>query len=1039
MRPKAVRLAKLSRPAPTGVISRERLFARIDAVRTCPLIWISGPPGAGKTTLATSYIEARAVPHLWYQIDAGDLDPSSVFHHLGLALHGRVRSRSLVPDEQSTDLAGFSVRFFRDLFARTADGLVLVLDAYHELPESSAIHGMIRIAVEQAPPGTTLVVLSRSAPPPAMAVLRAASRLASLDWQDLRLSLEETARIADMDPDRAAHLHAACGGWPAGLRLLLGAGASTAAVDLEHVADYFAEEVLARQPDETRTFLLQTSVVTDLTPALAAALTRNPRAGDILEGLHRANTFTERRGDPAVTYRYHDLFRTCLRDAALREWGDVGMQDVQTRAAAILEAHGDVEASVILYLEAGAWASAARVSLAAAPGLIAQGRLSTLHRWIRQLPGFLVERSGALLSCLGTSQIATDPRAARDALASAFGRFEVEGNAAGQAQAAAGIIETFYFEQADYRPLDPWIAALEALLVGGVAFPSAEAELRAWSMLQTAITFRHPAHPFLSRCAEHVLALVSRPLDVNQRVRAAALLLTCFDWFQTEKASGLVGLMRPVLADRDLADFHRVWWQLTEFHHFRQSGDSVAATQALEIWRRTLSATGLRAPQPAVLMVELWGAAGTGDLASVDALMSKLLATAGYASLRPQERTLLLSLQAEWLLLKRDFRAAVDVLVTAIDLTAALGCEGHAIQLHLAAAVAHTGQGEFAVAQQHLDRLDALLPAVGAEKVRFGALQVAAFRALRCGEGTEAGVCLERAFALGRRYGYVNAFLWLPWMAAELVAHALARGIETEYACRLVRARQLPPPADRPASWPWPVRIQCLGPLEIRLDGIPLAFPGKAPKRPLALLAGLLSRGGRQVGAQALWDALWPDLEGDAAADAFTMALHRMRKLLGSDAAILLQDGRLSLNPALCWVDAWAFDACVDAADDIPALDAALDLYRGHFLESDAPQAWSLATRDRHRAQMLRAIERVAGAEAATGRHEVAERIYRRGQSIDPLCEALYQGQIRCLLKLGQRAEAARAFARCADVLDAAFNVPPSPDTSALMRGLPTR
>lgn len=1040
MRSKVV-LAKLSRPTSTGVIARERLFVRIDAARTGPLLWISGPPGGGKTTLASTYIETRMVPHIWYQIDAGDHDPSNVFHHLGLAVPGRKRSQSLVPHDQSTDLTGFSMRFFRSLYARSPAGLTLVFDGFHKLPAVSPTNAVIRIAVEQAPPGTTIVVLSRTAPPPAMAALRAAGRLALIDGQELRLSLDETACIVGIGPAEASRLQDACGGWPAGLRLLLAAGAraSATAVDLEHVADYFAEEVLARQPAHARDFLLQTSVVTNLTPSLAAALSQNSRAGAILEGLHRTNTFTERRGDPAVTYRYHDLFRACLRDIALREWGDVRMQDLQTRAAAILEAHDDIEAAVVLYLEAGEWAAAARVILAGAPRLIAQGRLPTLHRWVRDLPGLLVERSGALLYCLGTARIASNPCVARVALERAFARFGIEGNVAGQAQAAAGIIETFYFEQGDYRPLDPWIASLQALLVHGVAFPSGEAELRAWSMLQTAITFRHPAHPFLSRCAEHVLELLSRPLDINQRVRAAALLLTCFDWFQTEKASGLVGLLRPALADRNLADFHRVWWQLTEFHHFRQSGDSVAATQALDAWRRSLTAAGLRAPAVAVLMVELWGASGSGDLASVDALMSKLLATAGYASLRAQEQTLLLSLQAEWLLLKRDFRAAADVLATAVDLTTSLGCEGHEIQLHLAAVVAHTGLGEFAVAREHVDRLDALLPAVGAEKVRYGALLVSAFRALRCGECAEAETCLERAFALGRRYGYVNAFLWLPWMASELVVHALVLGIETEYACRLVRARQLQPPGNRPAAWPWPVRIYCLGPLEIFLDGIPLAFPGKAPKRPLALLAGLLSRGGRQVGAQALWDALWPDLEGDAAADAFTMALHRMRKILGSDAAILLQDGRLSLNPALCWVDAWAFDECADAAHDIPSLDAALDLYRGHFLESDAPQAWSLATRDRHRTQMLQAIERVAGTEAAAGRHESAARIYGRGQSIDPLCEALYQGQIRCLLNLGQRAEAARVYARCADMLAAAFNVTPSLETSEMLQRLPTR
>ena len=78
-------IAKISTPRLFGIVARERLFACLDENRGRPLIWLDGPPGAGKTTLVASYLEARNIPTLWYQVEPSDADPANLFHYLTLA------------------------------------------------------------------------------------------------------------------------------------------------------------------------------------------------------------------------------------------------------------------------------------------------------------------------------------------------------------------------------------------------------------------------------------------------------------------------------------------------------------------------------------------------------------------------------------------------------------------------------------------------------------------------------------------------------------------------------------------------------------------------------------------------------------------------------------------------------------------------------------------------------------------------------------------------------------------------------------------
>src|SRR3989441_9057710 len=80
-----VTLAKFSRPGLYNVLKRERLFARIDALRAHPILWIAGPPGARKSTLVGSYVVSRRLNGIWFQTDTGDADPGTFFHYLTLA------------------------------------------------------------------------------------------------------------------------------------------------------------------------------------------------------------------------------------------------------------------------------------------------------------------------------------------------------------------------------------------------------------------------------------------------------------------------------------------------------------------------------------------------------------------------------------------------------------------------------------------------------------------------------------------------------------------------------------------------------------------------------------------------------------------------------------------------------------------------------------------------------------------------------------------------------------------------------------------
>jgi LuxR family maltose regulon positive regulatory protein len=263
---------------------------------------------------------------------------------------------------------------------------------------------------------------------------------------------------------------------------------------------------------------------------------------------------------------------------------------------------------------------------------------------------------------------------------------------------------------------------------------------------------------------------------------------------------------------------------------------------------------------------------------------------------------------------------------------------------------------------------------------------------------------------------------------------ALEEGIEVELVQQIIRMFRLKPPASAPDLWPWPIRIRTLGSFEVLVGDKPLEYSRKIPKKTLSLLKALIAFGGREVPEQLLCDALWADEEADAARQALGITILRLRKLLESNDAVMQQGGKVTLDRALCWVDAWRFEERLARPEECATASRALQLYGGSFLPEDEGESWSVAPRERLRGKFIHTLATHGKSLEGAGDTEGAIRLYLRGVDADPIVEAFHQGLMRCYQRLGRHTEAISVYRRMRQTLSAVLSVAPSLETQTLYR-----
>jgi ATP/maltotriose-dependent transcriptional regulator MalT/DNA-binding SARP family transcriptional activator len=1016
-------MPKITMPSMPKCYLRQRVFARLNHLASCGLIWISAPAGYGKTTAASSYLRDSRRPTIWYQCDEDDADIGSFFHYLALARKSLLDGAlpAFAP-QYLTAVPTFCRNFFRHWFAELPHGSTLVLDNWQDVPADAALTHLLPIITDQLPAQAQLIVISRNEPGANMGRLASSERMGKLDITDLQLSREETDEVVRLQAAACGRseaidvdgVYATTQGWAAGVTLLMRHGIRAQAApqhgrvgSTQTIFDYLAAEAFERLNLPSQDFLLRVACLEHIRVCVAQRLFRGDDVASILETLTRQNVFTVYRAD-ADSYHFHPLFRSFLQRRLAATRAPEEQREWLLAAARALSAEGDSEAGIYLLLQARGWAEAASLIRAVAAKFVEQARLTTLLHWIEALPSDTVADDGWLIYWRGICGLTLDFASARAYFEDAYACFRASEDRAGEMLACSAILQHITYGYLDYRAMLPWISTLERILDEAPRFPDSRVELKVRAAFMLALSQAIPRHTKLMSSVEQVASLVRAEHDLISRAEGISALLHFFSRFgRTPQYGDLDVVLGQTLDDGALPPIHRLNLLWLHAYQLHSSGDPERVLAILGEARALARHEGLQSEDTRMRLCELQAQEIAG---------STTLALATFSELEPYVRGMPPIPRAHFLYVRAIFELACGNIEDALKYSEQSVPLIRTCHWHIGEALALTGLaevycalGRYGEASRCLYECASITEGVQAPLVEFNTQLVRAEIARNVRSRDEFEIELAKAFALGREQGYANGFHTSSQMLRRLVPYGVQLGIEASYCRWVITKRRFQPPNTGFAGWPWPVKIRAMGRLRIYLEDAELTFSGKAQRKPLDMLKLLIALP-HGVEMNQCVDTLWPDLEGDAARNAMDIALHRLRKILRAKDAVQLSNGSVMLNKNIVWLDAMAlehFSPELLRSGELPrTIDEVLDLYRGSLLAAEEASGPILRARDRLRAKFLHIVSHLAKRLEQSQRWDEMASLYVRAIEREPCEEPLRRGLLHALRGQGQNGQA---------------------------------
>ncbi len=1003
-------------------LHRERLVDALHANIPKKLIVIAAPPGYGKTTLLADFHHHTEIPTCWVRLTEADAD---VMHLASLLQHSlerrfrRLRGRPNLDALASTSPAALARSFASAIEIHVGEAFAVLMDDVHLINSSRPVLEFLDEFLVCQPGQVTLIAAGREVLDISLAKLMAEGSLAGLGPQDLALTpmeLTEVARLqlgVNLDTAEADSLLEETRGWVTGVLLsrTLGNDLLRGIRDTSTplVYDYLAAVVLNRVSDDVRNFLLEAAVLPVMTPEACDTVLGRDDSGRLLARLTRSGLFLLSAGAGSGTYEFHPQFREFLlstMDARDRR----RLRVLRERAAAWLEASGQVEAAVRLYFEAGLPKRAAAVAEAASWPMRRAGRFATLEEWTERCvragcrtPWLVLEFAGAC---------------------------------------------------GDHGQFDRGVELLDQhLLHPSIPLPT---RVRLRANTSRGMLLYEAGRPKEAEASlEQAKAAMTRRANGRDRAEVlrleAKVLATERKWDQAESLVNRALTLLGSAGDRDNLAFALI--DLSQYQFAR--GDHAGVVRSIS---RALPILGTHgAPGPLGVAYNnlagarhLLGEFDRGLEAFSAALRNARLGKAEYL-----EAMVLLGEADLFSDLGLAFQAgelygAGLTLATQIDRTdlIAYGC--------LQTATLHRRSGTPAVASEWLKRAAVALgraEASAAHSLELAALEMlvspgkAARRLHRLIDSNQGLTPSERARtlywqarcaqALGDTQAAMEAAqICLDWVARsgaeqavapELCADAEARRmLETGFASHPTAGRLLErvrlmeayahhyDPRARGEAQAAPIEFLALGQSTLRVAG-----RQSDGLKPMAREVAFYLLDAGPVERDVLVESFWPEHSPGRQTANLHMAVYQLRQLLGKD-GVILDGSAYSLQPSQALeYDVRRFERSAAIAERLPAgdprrmfaLTEAVNSYGGTFLpESDS--GWVMLRRRQLQSRYIDLL--IAGAEESLTRDQVARaaQLLREAVEHEPLRDDLHEQLMRALHRMGRRNEIVELYRR---------------------------
>ena len=1050
------------------LLPRQRLVDFLDSHLDRRLILISAPAGYGKTSLLADFAHECDLPVCWYTLDRFDRDFRVFLEHLVAAISGRFpafgeRSRAFLREVRDPGLQLYPLvaTLLREIYDAIPEYFVLILDDHHAVQDQEQIGEFLDLLLTYADENLHLILASRELPAlPGLALLVARRQAAGLSVEELRFTPQEIQMLArrnygyELSEEQANRLAERTGGWITGLLL-------TAAPRWERISeaegplsvrgqidvnlyDYFSQQVLDQQPPALHDFLLASSVLDELSPALCAEVLGVERPALLLAQLRARNLFVIAFEGDEERLRYHDLFRDFLQ-TTLRRRDEARFRKLVRAAAGAYANRGEWARAVCRYLELGEYEEVADIVERTVTELFELGRWDTLADWIDALPEgvlaahprFLVHRAKISSSRGDQAQaIALCDRAER-----AFTLAGDEGEAA-SAMALKGYVLGL---QGKYNQ-----ALDHCRQVMGRVSGETEREQLTLALAQKNIAYSQLR---LGRLAEGRDAL-------HQALRLYEGLGKLHD-------VGLVyhdlGLSYDLAGNLGKAVEHyqaalQQWQKLGSLGPWANTLNGLGVVYHLQgrygEARQTLKQALAKAGQIGYLGVEALAWASLGDLyrdlgqyheaqeAYAQALDTAERADKGFVV------TYALAGRGDIARRQGELGRAGELLGEAMKHAEAHHSAYEAGLCHEALGVLAGEKGDLLAAQDHLDRAVERFETGGFRRDLARANLHRAQVAYAGGEQAGALADLEQALSLAGELGLDQFLIAEGQRLAPLLRYAAEQGMGEETVRGLLariedhlaqvastrREERKVERVEKSKPGAEALKIYTLGVLRVELEGKTIQWRSLQSRD---LLFCLLQHP-QGLRKETVGDLFWPDHAPHKLHAIFHSTLYRLRRAL-PEQSVVFEDGVYCFDrTADYWFDVEVFDWHLDRAAEegrkgrrMALLAEALAVYRGDYL-GGVDGDWPILERERLRGRYLAALEELAGLGADQGDLQEAMELYQRLLAEAPYQESAHRGLMACYYRLGDRARAIRQYHRCVELLREELGLSPMPETEEL-------